>query len=103
MTLQRPVAPEGDHSHMGSRGVPSRDVESGMNFVKTAMLLAALTALFGVVGYALGGESGMLMALGLAAVTNLFAYWNSDRLVLSSHGAVEVDERSAPDLIALVR
>ena len=74
-----------------------------MNFMKTAMLLAALTALFGVVGYLLGGQSGMLIALGIAAVTNLFAYWNSDKLALSAHGAVEVDETAAPDLVRMVR
>src|ERR671917_330432 len=59
-----------------------------MNFMKTAMLLAALTALFGVVGYLLGGANGMLIALGIAVVTNLFAYWNSDKLALSAHAAV---------------
>jgi heat shock protein HtpX len=74
-----------------------------MNYVKTGMLLAALTALFGAVGYALGGTNGMLMALGLAVVTNIFAYWNSDKLALSAHGAVEVDERTAPDLVHMVR
>jgi heat shock protein HtpX len=74
-----------------------------MNFVKTGMLLAALTALFGVVGYALGGPNGMLIALGIAVVTNLFAYWNSDRLALGAHGAVEVDERTAPEYVGLVR
>jgi len=74
-----------------------------MNTVKTGMLLAALTALFGVVGYLLGGGSGMLIALGLAVATNLYAYWNSDRLALSAHHAVEVDERTAPDLVRMVR
>jgi heat shock protein HtpX len=74
-----------------------------MNFMKTAMLLAGLTALFGVVGYLLGGQGGMLIALGIAAVTNLFAYWNSDKLALSAHGAVEVDETMAPDLVRMVR
>lgn len=74
-----------------------------MNYVKTAMLLAALTALFGVVGYLLGGPNGMLIALGIAVVTNVFAYWNSDRLALSAHGAVEVDEHTAPELVGMVR
>ena len=63
-----------------------------MNYVKTGLLLAALTALFGAVGYVLGGQGGMLIALGIAAATNLFAYWNSDRLALSAHNAIEVDE-----------
>src|SRR3712207_1442620 len=74
-----------------------------MNTVKTAMLLAALTALFGVVGYMLGGANGMMIALGLAVATNLFAYWNSDRLALNAHNAVEVDERTAPGLVRMVR
>ncbi|MCB8819054.1 zinc metalloprotease HtpX [Microvirga rosea] len=74
-----------------------------MNTVKTGMLLAALTALFGVVGYLLGGGTGMLIALGLAVATNLYAYWNSDRLALSAHQAIEVDERTAPDLVRMVR
>ena len=74
-----------------------------MNVMKTAMLLAALTALFGVVGYLLGGQGGMLIALGIAAVTNLFAYWNSDKLALAAHHAVEVDERTAPELVGLAR
>src|ERR671916_61386 len=74
-----------------------------MNIMRTAMLLAALTALFGVVGYLLGGQGGMLIALGIAVVTNLFAYWNSDKLALSAYNAVEVDERTAPELVAMVR
>jgi len=74
-----------------------------MNYVKTGLLLAALTALFGVVGYLLGGPNGMLIALGIAVATNLFAYWNSDKLALAAHGAVEVDERTAPELVGMVR
>jgi heat shock protein HtpX len=74
-----------------------------MNTVKTGMLLAALTALFGAVGYMLGGTTGMMIALGLAVATNLFAYWNSDRLALNAHNAVEVDERTAPELVRMVR
>jgi heat shock protein HtpX len=83
-------------------GGAAREVEPAMNYVKTGLLLAALTALFGAVGYMLGGQGGMLVALGIAAATNLFAYWNSDRLALSAHNAVEVDETTAPDLVRLV-
>jgi heat shock protein HtpX len=79
------------------------EVEVEVNIVKTAVLLAALTALFGAVGYGLGGGTGMIVALGLAAAANLYAYWNSDRLALSAHGAQEVDERTAPDLVRIVR
>jgi heat shock protein HtpX len=74
-----------------------------MNTVKTGMLLAGLMALFGVVGYCLGGGTGMLIALGFGLATNLFAYWNSDRLALAAHHAVEVDEQTAPELVFMVR
>jgi heat shock protein HtpX len=74
-----------------------------MNIVKTGLLLAALTALFGVAGYLLGGTNGMLIALLIGAGMNLFAYWNSDRMALAAHHAVEVDESTAPDLVAMVR
>ena len=73
-----------------------------MNILKTALLLAALTALFGTVGYAIGGQGGMLIALAIAAATNAFAYWNSDRLALESQNAIEVDDTTAPDLVGLV-
>src|SRR5215469_9155833 len=71
--------------------------------MRTAILLAGLTGLFMAVGYLIGGGSGVLIALIIAAGTNLFSYWNADKLVLSMHGAQEVDERSAPELVAIVR
>src|SRR5262245_17619188 len=74
-----------------------------MNYLRTAILLAGLTALFMGVGYLIGGESGALIALLVAAGTNLFTYWNSDKMVLKMHGAHEVDEATAPDLVQLVR
>jgi heat shock protein HtpX len=74
-----------------------------MNYFRTAILLAGLTALFMGVGYLIGGAHGALLALVLAAGMNLFAYWNADRMVLSMHGAQEVDERTAPRLVGLVR
>lgn len=73
-----------------------------MPYVRTAALLAAMTALFGLVGYALGGQSGMLIALLFAAGTNLFAWYSSDRMVLRMHNAVEVNARTAPDLVGMV-
>ena len=73
-----------------------------MSYFRTAMLLAGLTGLFMGVGYLIGGASGAMIALVVAAGMNLFAYWNSDRMVLSMHGAEEVDARSAPDLVNLV-
>src|SRR5689334_20548945 len=73
-----------------------------MNYLRTAILLAGLTALFMAVGYLIGGGVGAIIALVIAAAMNLFSYWNSDRLVLSMHGAQEVDQSAAPDLVALV-
>jgi heat shock protein HtpX len=73
------------------------------NWVKTAMLMAAITALFGVMGAALGGSSGMLLALGFALVSNFFAYWFSDKMVLRMYNAQEVDEASAPQFYSMVR
>jgi heat shock protein HtpX len=74
-----------------------------MNYLRTAILLAGLTALFMGVGYLIGGANGALLALVVAGATNLLAYWNADKLVLSMHGAQEVDERTAPRLVGLVR
>jgi heat shock protein HtpX len=73
-----------------------------MNYLRTAILLAGLTALFMGLGYLIGGASGAMIALVIAAATNLFAYWNSDRMVLSMYGAHEVDRASAPQLVGLV-
>jgi len=74
-----------------------------MNLIRTAMLLALMTALFMGVGYLIGGESGMMIALVIAAGMNVFAYWNSDKMVLRMHNAREVDERSAPEFYRMVR
>ena len=74
-----------------------------MNLMRTAMLLAFMTALFMGVGYLIGGQSGMLIALVIAAGMNFFSYWNSDRMVLSAYHAQEVDERTAPEFYHMVR
>jgi len=73
-----------------------------MSYLRTAVLLAGLTALFMGVGYLIGGGTGAVIALAIAAATNLFAYWNSDRMVLAMYGAHEVDRTTAPDLVDLV-
>jgi heat shock protein HtpX len=73
-----------------------------MNFFRTGLLLAALTALFGIIGLTLGGVPGMVMALGIALVSNMVAYWNSDKLALRAHNAQEVDRSSAPELVDMV-
>ena len=65
-----------------------------MGYFRTAILLAAMTALFMGIGYLIGGQTGMVIAFLVAAAMNLFAYWNSDRVVLSMYGAREVDERA---------
>jgi heat shock protein HtpX len=72
------------------------------NWVKTAMLMAALVALFGVIGAFIGGYTGMVVALGLGAVMNLGAYWFSDKMVLRMYNAQEVDRDSAPQLYNMV-
>jgi heat shock protein HtpX len=74
-----------------------------MNYLRTTILLAGLAALFMGVGYLIGGAGGAMIALVAAAAMNLFAYWNSDRMVLSMHGAQEVDARTAPDVYGMVR
>lgn len=71
-------------------------------YVKTFMLMAALTALFMGIGAMLGGSSGAVIALVVAGAMNLFGYWNADKAVLSMTGARAVDERSAPDFVRLV-
>ena len=58
-----------------------------MNYFRTAILLAGLTALFMGVGYLIGGASGATIALVVAAGMNIFAYWNSDKAVLRMTGA----------------
>ncbi|MEO6946647.1 MAG: zinc metalloprotease HtpX [Nitrobacter sp.] len=73
-----------------------------MSYFRTALLLAGLTGLFMGVGYLIGGAGGAMIALVVAAATNVFAYWNSDRMVLSMYGAHEVDAGTAPDLHRLV-
>ncbi len=73
-----------------------------MNYVKTAMLLAGLTALFGGVGWLIGGAAGAMIAFVVAVGMNAFAYWNSDRLALAAHRAKPVDAQSAPMLHAMV-
>lgn len=72
-----------------------------MAYARTALLLAGLTALFMTVGYLIGGGTGMMMALAVAAGLNILSYWNSDRMVLGLYGAEPVDEASAPGLHAM--
>jgi heat shock protein HtpX len=73
-----------------------------MSYLRTATLLAGLTALFILIGYLIGGPNGALIAFFVAAATNFVTYWNADKLVLSTQGAQEVDEHTAPELVHMV-
>ncbi len=72
------------------------------NWFKTTLLMAAIVALFGVVGLAIGGAKGMVMALLFGGGMNVWAYWNSDKMVLRMYSAREVDETTAPQFYRLV-
>lgn len=61
-----------------------------MGYLKTAVLMAAMTALFMGVGYLIGGAGGTLIAFAVAAGMNAFTWWNSDRMVLRMHNAQPV-------------
>jgi heat shock protein HtpX len=71
-------------------------------YMKTALLLAALTGLFIGVGYLIGGRGGMTIALVIAVAMNVVAYWNSDKIVLAMYRARQVDARGAPELYGVV-
>jgi heat shock protein HtpX len=73
------------------------------NWLKTAILMAGIVALFGAIGTVIGGQQGMLVALAIGGALNFFAYWFSDRLVLSMYRAQEVDATSAPQFYGMVR
>lgn len=73
------------------------------NWVKTSILFAGIIALFGAIGAAIGGAQGMLIALLFGAGMNLFAYWNSDRVVLSMYHAREVDAGNGGHFYTLVQ
>ena len=73
------------------------------NWFKTALLMAGIMALFGVIGAYIGGAQGMLIALLFGAGMNVFAYWFSDSMVLKMYDAQEVDAASAPQFYNMVR
>lgn len=74
-----------------------------MNYLRTGILLAGMTALFMAVGYFLAGPEGMVIAFLAAAAMNIFSYWKSDKLVLAMYHAQEVSEQTAPQLFEMVR
>lgn len=73
------------------------------NWLKTAVLMAAIMALFMVIGGMIGGKNGMLLALLFGGGMNVIAYWNSDKMVLRMYNAHEVDANTAPELYGMVR
>ncbi|MBM3390504.1 MAG: zinc metalloprotease HtpX [Betaproteobacteria bacterium] len=73
------------------------------NWLKTAILMAGILALFAAIGGAIGGAQGMLIAFLLGAGMNFFAYWFSDKMVLRMYNAQEVDEASSPYLYNMVK
>ena len=73
------------------------------NLFKTAVLLAALTSLVVLIGQAIGGQQGMLIAFILAVAMNFGSYWFSDRIVLAMYRAQPIEEAQAPDLYRIVR
>ncbi len=74
-----------------------------MSLLRTGMLMAALTAIFLTIGFLLGGPVGVAIALVFALAMNLFAYWNSDKMVLRMYGARQVDEASGGQYFRTVR
>lgn len=73
------------------------------NWLKTSMLMAAIVALFVLIGSLMGGQSGMLIALTFALVMNIGAYWFSDKLVLRMYNARQVDASTAPEFYTMVQ
>ncbi|MES2088535.1 MAG: protease HtpX, partial [Pseudomonadota bacterium] len=73
------------------------------NLMKTAILMAAITALFMAIGGMIGGRSGMMLALVVALGMNFFSYWFSDTMVLKMYNAREVDAASAPRYYGMVQ
>jgi len=73
------------------------------NLFKTAVLMAAITALFMLIGAYIGGRQGMTVALLVAVGMNFFSYWFSDKLVLRMYNAREVDETTAPQFHRTIR
>jgi len=71
--------------------------------MRTAILMAGLTALFAGVGFMLGGQQGMVIAFLMAAGMNLYSWWNSDRMVLRMYNAQPIGPADQPRLYAMVQ
>jgi heat shock protein HtpX len=77
-------------------------MEGFVNLFKTGILMAGMTALFMGLGFMMGRETGMLLALIAAVAMNLFTYWNADKMVLRMNGARQVSETDAPDFFRMI-
>ena len=73
------------------------------NWLKTSILMAGIVVLFAMVGAALGGAGGMLIALAFAGAMNVYAYWFSDKAVLRMYNAREVDAQGAPRFYNMIK
>ncbi len=73
------------------------------NWLKTSILMAAIVALFGMIGISLGGFNGLIISLLMAAGMNGYAYWFSDKAVLKMYNAQQVDETTAPQYYNIVK
>jgi len=83
-------------------GAGAQEAQQKMNYMRTAILLAGMTALFMGCGFMIGGQQGMFIALVLAAGMNFFAYWSSDKMVLRMYGARQVSKAEAPAFYGIV-
>ena len=101
-SILRHIFPPGFGAPDHRRGAGRGKGADAMNFFRTMLLLAAMTALFMGVGYLIGGTGGMMIAFLFAIGTNAFAYWNSDKMVLRMHNAEPVTRASAPELYEMV-
>ncbi|MDX1739656.1 MAG: zinc metalloprotease HtpX [Rhodothermales bacterium] len=72
------------------------------NGLRTAALMAVMMVLFVLIGDAIGGQNGMIMAFGFALLMNFGSYWFSDKIVLRMYRAREVGRQEAPDLYDMV-
>jgi heat shock protein HtpX len=77
-------------------------MEAFMNLFKTGVLMSAMTALFMGLGFLMGRETGMLIALMLAIGMNLVTYWNADKMVLRMNGARQVSESEEPEFYRMI-
>ncbi|MDA9689564.1 zinc metalloprotease HtpX [Betaproteobacteria bacterium] len=73
-----------------------------MGYFKTFFLMTSIICLFVFTGYSLGGETGLVIALILGILSNIFAYWYSDKVILSMYKAKLVNQNDSPELIKIV-